>query len=52
MPEELEVPVKGVEMEIEKGQGVVQITIGPMVEKKIRAIAGAAAGGKLKVIIA
>ena len=51
MPEELEVPVKGVEMEIEKGQGLVQITIGPMTEKKIRTIASAAAGEKLKITI-
>ena len=51
MAEELEVPVKGVEMEIEKGQGAVQITIAPMTEKSIRAIAAEASGGKLKVII-
>ena len=52
MAEEMEVPVKGVEMEIDKGQGLVQITIGPMTEKKIRALAAAAAGGKLKITIA
>ena len=51
MAEELIVPVKGVEMEIEKGQGAVMITIGPMSEKSIRAIAAAAAGGKLKITI-
>ena len=51
MAEEMEVPVRGVDMQIEKGQGALQVTIGPMVEKKIRAIAAAAAGGKLKITI-
>ena len=51
MAEELIVPVKGLEMETEKGQGALQITIGPMTEKSIRAIAAAAAGGKLKITI-
>ena len=47
----IEVPVKGVEMEIDKGQGQIAITIGPMLEWKIRAIAVAAASGKLKITI-
>ena len=51
MAETMNVPVKGIEMEVEKGQGVVALTIGPMTEKDIRKIASAAAGGKLKIVI-
>ena len=51
MTEEMTVPVKGIEMDIDKGQGAIAVTIGPMVEKKVRAIAAAAAAGKLKIII-
>ena len=51
MGETMDVPVKGVEMEVAQGQGAVQITVGPMIEKKIRAIAAAAAAGKLKITI-
>ena len=51
MSETTDVPVKGIEMEVEKGQGFVQLTIGPMVEKSVRALAATAARGKLKVVI-
>ena len=46
---ELSVPVKGIEMQVEKGQGLVMLTLGPMTEKNIRALAAAAALGTLKV---
>ena len=46
---ELTVPVKGLEMQVEKGQGLVMLTLGPMAEKNIRALAAAAALGTLKV---
>lgn len=45
------VPIKGMEMQTDKGQGAITLTIGPMTEKTIRKIAAAAAGGKLKVVI-
>ena len=32
--ETIEVPVKAVELEVEKGQGSVRFTIGPMAEKQ------------------
>ena len=51
MPETIEINVKGIEMETEKGQGVVQVTIGPATEKTIRAIAAAAAMGKLRIVV-
>ena len=51
MAETIEVPVKGVEMEVEKGQGFVALTLGPMVEKRLRVLTAAAARGKLKVVI-
>ena len=51
MAETMDVPVKGIEMEIERGQGFVQITIGPMTEKNIRKLAAAAVGNRLKVVI-
>ena len=51
MAETMDVPVKGIEMEIEKGQGFVQITIGPMTEKNIRKLSAGAVGNRLKVVI-
>ena len=52
MAETIEVDVKGIGgMLVEKGQGVVEITIGPATEKKIRAIAAAAAMGKLRIVV-
>lgn len=51
MPETLELNVKGIELETEKGQGLVQVTLGPDTEKKIRAIAAAAAMGKLRIVV-
>ena len=51
MAEEIEVPIKGVEMETDKGQGAVSLTIAPLTEKRARAIVAAAAGGKLRIII-
>ena len=49
--ETIEVPVKGVELEVEKGQGSVRFTIGPMAEKELRALAAMGSMGKLKVVI-
>ena len=51
MAETMEVRVKGMEMELEKGQGLISLTIGPMTEKNLRKLAAAAAGNRLKVII-
>lgn len=51
MPETMDLPIKGIEMEVEKGQGAVALTIGPMTEKSIRKLVAAAAGRKLKVVI-
>ena len=51
MAEEIVVPIHALEMDIENGQGALKVTIGPMTEKSIRAIAAAAAGGKLKITI-
>ena len=49
--ETVEVPVKGVELETDKGQGSVRFTVGPMPEKQVRALAAMASMGKLKVVI-
>ena len=49
--ETIEVPVKAVELEVEKGQGSVRFTIGPMAEKQLRALAAMGSMGKLKVVI-
>ena len=51
MADTIEVNVKGIEMQVEHGQGVVQLTIGPASEKTIRAIAAVAAGGTLRIIV-
>ena len=46
---ELSVPVKGSRNADRQGQGLVMLTLGPMTEKNIRALAAAAALGTLKV---
>ena len=49
--ETMTVPIKGVDMETDKGQGAVTLIIAPVTDKRARAIVAAAVGGELKIII-